>query len=127
MLTGKYDPGTKPPADSRAGRGDASILNRDMRKEAFQAVSRIQRRIAKRDMTVADFAVRWLLNNRLVSSVIAGPRTAAQWQAYLGALDAAFTAGDEAFCDKLVAPGHPATPGYTWPRYPVQGRRPIVG
>ena len=53
-------------------------------------------------------------------------RTVEQWRAYLGALDAQFTAGDEAFADRLVAPGHPATPGYTWPRYPVQGRRPVV-
>ena len=126
VLTGKYRPQGEPPPDSRAGRGDASILDRDMQMESFRAVSRIERRIAGRGMTVADFAIQWLLNNRLVSSVIAGPRTVAQWEAYLGALDAAFTARDEAFCDKLVAPGHPATPGYTWPRYPVQGRRPIV-
>ena len=126
VLTGKYRPGSEPPADSRAGRGDASILDRDMQKEAFRAVSRIERRIVPDGRSVADFAIRWLLNNRLVSSVIAGPRTVAQWEAYLGALDTAFTARDEAFCDKLVAPGHPATPGYTWPRYPVQGRRPIV-
>ncbi len=126
VLTGKYRPQGEPPADSRAGRGDASILDRDMQMESFRAVSRIERRIAGRGMTVADFAIQWLLNNRLVSSVIAGPRTVAQWEAYLGALDAAFTARDEAFCDKLVPPGHPATPGYTWPRYPVQGRRPIV-
>ena len=127
VLTGKYRPDTAPPDDSRAGRGDASILNRDMQKEAFRVVSRIERRIFLDDRSVADFAIRWLLNNRLVSSVIAGPRTVEQWRAYLGALDAEFTARDEAFCDKLVAPGHPATPGYTWPRYPVQGRRPIVG
>ncbi len=126
VLTGKYRPETAPPADSRAGRGDASILNRDMQKEAFRVVSRIERRIGPAGTSVADFAMRWLLNNRLVSSVIAGPRTVAQWEAYLGALDAAFTARDEAFCDRLVAPGHPATPGYTWPRYPVHGRRPIV-
>ena len=127
VLTGKYQPERELPADSRAARGDASILNRDMRKEAFRAISKIRRRIILDDRSVADFAMRWLLNNRLVSSVIAGPRTVAQWEAYLGALDAEFTARDEAFCDKLVAPGHPATPGYTWPRYPVQGRKPIVG
>ena len=126
VLTGKYRPEAEPPADSRAGRGDASILARDMQKEAFRVVSRIERRIAGRGITVADFAMGWLLNNGLVSSVIAGPRTVAQWEAYLKALDAGFTARDEAFADRLVAPGHPATPGYTWPRYPVQGRRPIV-
>ena len=34
-------------------------------------------------MAASSFAMRWLLNNRLVSSVIAGPRTVAQWEAYL--------------------------------------------
>ena len=112
----------------KAARGGATPASSTAtcRKEAFRVVSRIRRRIAGRGMTVADFAMRWLLNNRLVSSVIAGPRTVAQWEAYLAALDSGFTASDEAFADRLVAPGHPATPGYTWPRYPVQGRRPVV-
>ena len=36
VLTGKYDPNADSPADSRAGRGDASILNRDFQNESFQ-------------------------------------------------------------------------------------------
>jgi aryl-alcohol dehydrogenase-like predicted oxidoreductase len=31
VLSGKYDPTKKPPRNSRAARGDASILNRDFR------------------------------------------------------------------------------------------------
>jgi len=29
---------------------------------------------------------------------------------------------DEAFWDKLVSPGHPSTPGYNDPAYPIMGR-----
>ncbi len=66
--------------------------------------------------------MQWVLNNRIVTSVIAGPRTLAQWKAYLGALRHSFTAEDEAFVDSLVAAGHPAAPGLIWSRYPPTGR-----
>ena len=65
-----------------------------------------------------------MLNNRLITSVIAGPRTEAHLHDYLGALDYRFTAEDEALVDRLVAPGHPSTPGYTDPTDPVLGRQP---
>jgi hypothetical protein len=32
------------------------------------------------------------------------------------------TAEDEALVDSLVHPGHPSTPGYTDPAYPLNGR-----
>lgn len=123
VLTGKYAANKVAPKNSRAGRGDASIINRDMKKEALQVVGKIEKYLKNRDMSVAEFAVQWLLNNKLVTSVIGGPRTLAQWNSYLGAIKHDFTAEDEAFVDSLVSPGHQATHGYTWPRYPVRGRR----
>jgi len=68
------------------------------------------------------FAVAWLLANRIISSVIAGPRTPQQWDDYFGAIDYQWTAEDEALIDSLVAPGHPSTPGYSDPQYPFYGR-----
>ena len=56
------------------------------------------------------------------TAALAGPRTLAQWRDYMGALDYDFTAEDEALVDDLVAPGHPSTPGYSDPRYPIEGR-----
>jgi hypothetical protein len=43
------------------------------------------------------------------------PRTEAQWDNYLRALDYRFTAEDEALIDRLVASGHPSTPGFNDP------------
>jgi aryl-alcohol dehydrogenase-like predicted oxidoreductase len=63
-----------------------------------------------------------VLNNAAVTAVIGGPRTLAQWEDYLAALDVTFTDADEALVDSLVAPGHPSTPGFTDPIYPVSGR-----
>ena len=122
VLTGKYDPKKAPPKGSRAARGDSSVLNRDMQKETFAAVEKIRAHTAKRGMTPTEFAVLWVLNNRIVTSVIAGPRTLAQWKAYLGALKHEFTTEDEALVDGMVAAGHPATPGLIWNRHPPMGR-----
>ena len=64
-----------------------------------------------------------MLAHRAVSAVIAGPRTLAQWTDYFGALDLTISAEDEALVDRLVPPGHPSTPGYLDPAYPIEGRR----
>ena len=125
-LTGKYKEGGEPPAGSRAARGDNSLLTRDFSKQTFQVVEALRAYVAKRGMTPVDFAILWVLNNRTISSVIAGPRTLEQWKAYLGALEHKFTAEDEKFVDTLVASGHPATPGLIWSRHPPMGRKPIV-
>lgn len=125
VLTGKYQHNQDAPADSRAGRGDASILSRDFQKESFEVVENIKSHLEGRDMSPTEFAVSWLLNNRLVTSVIGGPRTLEQWQTYVNAAEQTFTAEDEEFVAKLVSPGHPATPGHTWGRYPVRGRRAV--
>jgi aryl-alcohol dehydrogenase-like predicted oxidoreductase len=126
VLTGKYKKSGKRPPNSRAGRGDASILGRDLKPEAFDVVAELERHVAKGSMSVADYAMLWVLNNALVTSVIAGPRTLGQWDDYLGCLKHDFSEEDEALADTLVSPGHPATPGYTWPRYPVRGRKAIA-
>jgi len=49
-------------------------------------------------------------------------RTFEQWTSYFGALDYQWTAEDEALADSLVTPGHPSTPGFTDPAYPIEGR-----
>ena len=59
---------------------------------------------------------------RTVAAVIAGPRTLRQWQDYLPAVDFCLSAEDEALVDSLVPSGHPSTPGFTNPAYPLHGR-----
>ena len=78
-------------------------------------------------MTPSQFAVAWVLNNRLVTSAIVGPRTLEQMREYLDGVDVAFTAEDEALIDGMVASGHPSTPGYNDPAYPLEGRVPFTG
>ncbi|MGD1876403.1 MAG: aldo/keto reductase [Kiloniellaceae bacterium] len=122
VLTGKYAPGKAAPKDSRAGRKDVRMMESEFREESLVIAQKIKAHAEKKGMTAADFAVNWVLANPIVTSVLAGPRTLEQWKGYLGALDHGFDEEDEALLDSLVTPGHPSTPGYSDPRYPLTGR-----
>jgi aryl-alcohol dehydrogenase (NADP+) len=126
-LTGKYRAEGQHPAGSRGARGDASLLSRDLSPQVFQVIEALRAHCDKRGLSLVDFAIQWVLNNKTISSVIAGPKTLEQWTAYLGALKHKLTAEDEKLVNTLVAPGHPATPGLVWSRHPPFGRKPIVG
>ena len=124
VLTAKYDPDAPPPSDSRAGRDDARIKQTEWRPESLRLAKEIAEHAKERGMSAGQFAFAWVLNNALVTSAIGGPRTLGQWTDYLGALDVTFTAEDEALIDRLVVTGHPSTPGYNDPQYPIEGRVP---
>jgi aryl-alcohol dehydrogenase (NADP+) len=122
VLTGKYAPGQAPAADSRAGHKDKRMMETEFREESLAMAQTFKAHAVKRGMSAGQFALNWVLNNRIVTSVLAGPRTFGQWTEYLGALEHRFSAEDEALVDSLVKSGHPSTPGYNDPRYPIAGR-----
>jgi aryl-alcohol dehydrogenase-like predicted oxidoreductase len=123
VLTGKYPPDAPPAADTRAGRNDSRMMQTEWRPESLRLAQEIKAHAESKGISAGQFAVAWVLNSAFVSSVIAGPRTEEQWDDYLAALAYRFTADDEALIDRLVAPGHPSTPGYNDPAYPIEGRR----
>lgn len=125
VLTGKYALGSSPAADTRAGRGDMRIMQTEWRPESLEVAQKIATYAKDRGTTPVAFALAWVLKNRLVSALLAGPRTEAHWESYCAALDVDLTPQDEAFIDGLVKPGHSSTPGYTDPGYPVEGRKVI--
>ncbi len=122
VLSGKYLPGAAPAAGTRAARGDKRIMETEFREESLAIAQTLKQHCARKGMALSHFATAWVLANRAISAVIAGPRTLAQWEDYFGALDCAIDAEDEALVDSLVAPGHPSTPGYNDPAYPLNGR-----
>jgi aryl-alcohol dehydrogenase (NADP+) len=124
VLTGKYRSDAAPPPDTRAGRKDRRLMQAEWHAQSLHTAERIRAYAESRGVSPAQFAVAWVLNNALVTGTIAGPRTEAQWEEYPKALDYRFTAEDEAFVDGLVSAGHPATPGYNDPAYPIEGRVP---
>jgi aryl-alcohol dehydrogenase-like predicted oxidoreductase len=122
VLTGKYASGAIP-EDSRGARRDRRLMETEFREESFAIAQTLKAHAEKTGRTATQFALAWLWANRIVSSVIAGPRTLAQWRDYVTALGTAWSAEDEQLVDSLVRPGHPSTPGYNDPQYPFYGRR----
>ena len=111
VLSGKYASIDQLPEGSRAARSDRRILQTELRPESIALAQEIKAHADARGGKVSHLALNWVLNNALVSSVIAGPRTLEQWDDYLAALNAPFTAEDEALINRLVPAGHPSTPG----------------
>ncbi len=125
ILTGKYDPDAAPSADSRAGAQDTRIMQTEWRRESLVLAQTIKEHAEARGITAGQFALAWLFNNQMITGAVAGPRTLEQWQENLGSLAYQFTAEDEALIDSLVVTGHPSTPGYNDPAYPIEGRTPL--
>ncbi len=122
LLTGKYRPGEEPGPETRAGRNDPELMRREWRDDSLRIVAELREHAERKGMTTGQLAVGWLLDNALVTSVLAGPRTFDQWTEYLGALDHVFDADDSALVDRLIPPGHASTYGYHDPEYPITGR-----
>jgi aryl-alcohol dehydrogenase (NADP+) len=127
VLTGKYTVGAAPDKTSRAGRNDKRMMQTEWRPESIKLAQEIKAHAEKKGFTGGQFAVSWVLNASHVSAVIAGPRTEEQWDDYIRALDYKFAADDEALIDRLVVTGHPSTPGFNDPAYPIEGRKPRTG
>ena len=124
VLSGKYLPGAAPPEGSRAARNDPRIMQTEFRPESLALAAQMAQHAKARGLTPTQLALGWVWNNTLVNGVIGGPKTLAQWQDYLGAIDTPITAEDEAFVSGLVTAGHASTPGYNDPQYPLAGRVP---
>lgn len=122
ILTAKYVPGSNADPETRAGRGDKRMLETEWRAESMQIAQELSAHVAARGGSLIHFAVQWVLNNMALTSVIAGPRTFEQWTNYTDYGAYKWNAADEALVERLVAAGHPSTPGYSDPQYPIEGR-----
>jgi len=122
VLTGKYRGGTVPDG-TRAARKDRRMMETEFRAESFAIAERLEAHARASGRTSIQFALAWLWANRIVTSVIAGPRTLEQWKDYVAAMGTPWSDEDEKLVDSLVTPGHASTPGFNDPAYPFYGRR----
>jgi aryl-alcohol dehydrogenase (NADP+) len=122
LLTGKYAPGGASPEGSRGARNDKRFLETEFREESVAIAQTLAKHAQSSGRTLAQFALAWLWSNRIVTTVVAGPRTMEQWQRYVEAVGTAWSDEDDRLVDSLVTPGHPSTPGYNDPQYPFFGR-----
>jgi aryl-alcohol dehydrogenase-like predicted oxidoreductase len=74
VLTGKYQPGQKPPEGSRAAdeKGGADMIKRFLDDEVLTAVQKLQPIADGLDITMAQLAVAWVLANDNVAAAIVG-------------------------------------------------------
>ena len=74
VLTGKYTPGQAPPAGSRATdeKGGADMIKRFMNDDVLARVQELRPIAQELDLTMAQLAVAWVLQNDNVASAIVG-------------------------------------------------------
>ena len=74
VLTGKYLPGKKPPAGSRATdkKSGAGMISRWMRDDVLTAVQKLKPIADEAELTLGQLAIAWVLANENVSSAIMG-------------------------------------------------------
>lgn len=75
LLTDRYLNGI--PADSRIGRG-GYLKEKDLTPEVMERIKALNEEAQSKDMTLAQMAIRWLLDQKAVSSVIVGASSVEQ-------------------------------------------------
>ena len=78
VLTGKYLPGKKAPAGSRARHKSGNFMTGWLREEVLVAVQKLKPIAESLDLTIGQLALAWALQNPNVSSVIMGATKASQ-------------------------------------------------
>lgn len=115
LLTGKYAHASEPPADSRFAQDETrfnAVRQARWTKEAFDVVAGLKPIAEEKGCTLSQLALAWCLQRPGISSVIVGPRTVAQLEDNLGALEVEITDEDRRRIDALSAPGSHASPFY---------------
>jgi aryl-alcohol dehydrogenase-like predicted oxidoreductase len=97
-------------------------METEFREESLVIAQQLKTHAEARGLTPGQFATAWVLANPIISAVIVGPRTLAQFEDYFGALGVVISPEEEAMVDHLITPGHASTPGYNDPGYPFIGR-----
>ncbi len=87
-LTGKYRPGERPPAGSRADDPETRrFMERVLADDVLEAVSRLERLAEDRGATVAQLALAWALHQPGVASAIVGATSPEQVEENVAAAD----------------------------------------
>jgi Predicted oxidoreductases (related to aryl-alcohol dehydrogenases) len=117
VLTGKYQPGAAPPADSRATDPTGSVfIARLLADDTLTAVQRLRPLADETGLSMAQLAVAWTLQNENVSAAIVGATRPAQVRENVKAAGVKLDAGlmsriDEVLGDAVVRdPSRTASP-----------------
>ena len=105
VLTGKYRPGERPPADSRAGsREMGRFIGRFLQRATLERVQRFVRVAEGAGMTPSQLAIAWVLREPRVASAIVGASRPEQVHENAAAADRKLSADTLAAIDEALAP-----------------------
>jgi 1-deoxyxylulose-5-phosphate synthase len=105
VLTGKYRPGVPAPAGSRGERADdVPIIGAYLRDDVLTAVQRLTPLAAEHGLTLAQFAVAWVLQEPTVASAIVGATRPEQLEATTAAAGVRLDPETMAAVDDIVGP-----------------------
>ncbi len=104
VLTGKYQPGAKPPAGSRAADSQSNqLMGRFLKEEVLQAVQRLTPVAARHGLSLAQLALTWVLRHSNVSSAIIGATRPEQVDENVKAVGVQLSPGDLEEIDAALA------------------------
>jgi aryl-alcohol dehydrogenase-like predicted oxidoreductase len=110
FLAGKYKRGQAEQAEGRHTR--RRFYGRHFTDACFDVAERVEQVAAEKGCTASQLALAWCMGQRGVTSPIIGPRTMAQLEDNLGALDVTLTDGDRKRLDEVAPPGRAVLPNY---------------
>lgn len=122
ILTGKYKPGQSPDQGTRAARKDPRMMQAEWREASLEVSAEVVNHCENKGVSPSQFALAWCLANPILTSVIVGPRTMAQFDDNMECLKLEIAADDEALVDSLVPPGEHSGKGFQDTAYPITGR-----
>jgi aryl-alcohol dehydrogenase-like predicted oxidoreductase len=117
ILTGKYQKGQPPPVGTRAHER-AEMMQHWLTDRNFEAAEQLQRFAAKREKPPSQIALRWVLDNEIITSAIVGARSLDQLKENLGCLGWRLSPEEKAQLDEIsrIEEGYPYQFIRTWRR-----------
>jgi aryl-alcohol dehydrogenase-like predicted oxidoreductase len=117
MLTGRHEFG-KPPAEGRFTHETygPGYLDRYWSEVNFKAVDRLKQIASERGISLPQFALAWILNNELITSVLSGTTALEQLEENLAAMDVVLSPEELKACDEVWQMFRP--PRYHYARKP---------
>ncbi|MHB1319208.1 MAG: aldo/keto reductase [Anaerolineae bacterium] len=98
-LTGKYRPEARPAAGARLGESEA-YFERYWKDANFRALARLEEIAKQAGVTMVELALRWLLAQDAIDSILLGARTPEHLATNLAALDGTLDAATVTACDE---------------------------
>ncbi|MCK9266468.1 aldo/keto reductase [bacterium] len=111
-LSGKYHRNQPPPADSRGAKKGLVNLESDSADRFFDILEKLEPIVADLGITMAQFALAWLLHRPVVTSVIAGPRLVEHLRDNVKAVEVKLSQEIMDEVDKIAPPRSGNNPNY---------------